>query len=272
MIVPAGFRVVNPEDNVEDGIIIEDVINGATKGSQFIWIPVGDFKKQNGEVENIVLERYSFNTDTGEASVYNGVYTEDTLEEHIFDNTPAKDINNFKSKAKSSGGYYIGRYESRTRTKREEGDNLTQVTVKSNDYLYNYVTQPQAATLSRNMYNNSNFTSDLINSYAWDTAIVFLQKCDNREEKTGPYSLQSSLNKGSLAEKGTSNDVICNIYDMASNCREWTTETSTNSESCCVWHGSSFSENDTNYYASTRNANMPTTIREYIAFRLILYL
>ena len=270
--VPAGFRVVNPEDNVDDGIVIEDVAHGATAGSQFVWIPVGNFKKQNGEVENINLERYSFDATTGEPSIYNGIYTEDTEEEHVFDNTPAKDINDFTAKAKSAGGYYIGRYEARTETKREEGDNLTQVTVKSNDYLYNYVTQPQAATLSRNMYNNSNFTSDLVNSYAWDTAIAFLQKCDDRENRQTPYSLQSSLNTGSLAEKGTGNDVICNIYDMASNCREWTTETSNNSESCCVWHGSSFHENDINRYASTRSPNMSTTTREYIAFRPIIYL
>ena len=42
--VPGGFKVVNPEDNVTDGIIIEDVSAGDsnTKGSQFVWIPVGD--------------------------------------------------------------------------------------------------------------------------------------------------------------------------------------------------------------------------------------
>ena len=274
VVVPAGFKVVNPEDNVEDGIIIEDVTHGATAGSQFVWIPVGTgIKKKDGTTFDIILGRYSFDTTTGEANVYNGIYTEDTLGEHIYDNIPAKDINDFIAKANLSGGYYIGRYEARTGTKRNvEGDKLTQITVKQDDYVYNYVTQLQAANLSRNMYNDSNFTSDLINSYAWDTALIFLQKCDDREDKTIPYSLQTSLNTGSLAEKGTSNDVICNIYDMASNCREWTTETSSNSTAPCAWHGSSFHENDINRYASTRSGNMSTTTREYIVFRPIIYL
>ena len=272
--VPTGFRVVNPEDNVEDGIVIEDVTHGKTAGSQFVWIPVGTgIKKKDGTTFDIILGRYSFDTTTGEPSVYGGIYTEDTKEEHVFDNIPAKDINNFISKANLAGGYYIGRYEARTGTKRtKEGDRLTQVTVKQNDFVYNYVTQPQAANLSQNMYNDSNFTSDLINSYAWDTAIIFLQKCDDRENKSTPYSLQTSLNTGSLEEKGTGNDVICNIYDMASNCREWTTETSSNSTVPWVWYGSSFHENDANHYASTKSSNSSTITREYIAFRPILYL
>ena len=34
--IPAGFKVVNSGDNVEDGIIIEDVTNEKTIGSQFL--------------------------------------------------------------------------------------------------------------------------------------------------------------------------------------------------------------------------------------------
>ena len=42
--VPAGFKIANPSDTVSDGIVIEDVNAGNTntKGSQFVWIPVGN--------------------------------------------------------------------------------------------------------------------------------------------------------------------------------------------------------------------------------------
>lgn len=87
-----------------------------------------------------------------------------------------------------------------------------------------WITQPQAAELSKNMYTSSCFTSDLINSYAWDTAILFLQECG----KNLLYSRQESINK-SRYDKGSNNennqDVQCNIFDMASNAIEWTTET-----------------------------------------------
>ena len=136
------------------------------------------YKKKDGTTFDITLGRYEFNSETGSASQYKGNLTEDTEEEHIYDNIPAKDIETFITSVNSNGGYYIGRYEARTKIERKsKEDELAQVTVKQDDFVYNYVTQSQAANLSRNMYNNSNFESDLVNSYAWDTALVFIQKC-----------------------------------------------------------------------------------------------
>ena len=241
VVVPAGFKIVNPDDNVEDGIIIEDVSHENTKGSQFVWIPVGNVKTRDKGTINIELNRYTFDsngkeTKQGTNKIDNG-YTEDTAANHnsSYGNTIAKDIDDFKTKAESSHGYYIGRYEARTtnqRTASTTDDKLTQITTKPNDYVYNYVTQPQAAKLSREMYSGTPFESDLVNSYAWDTATLFLQTIDNRTtDKSQKYSIQTSLNT-SLANKGTNNlteaikqDKICNVYDMASNCFEWTTET-----------------------------------------------
>lgn len=85
-----------------------------------------------------------------------------------------------------------------------------------NEQIYNYVKQEQAAQLTKNMYSNNKFTSDLVNSYAWDTTIIFLQKCGTNSK----YSIQKSLNKF-LARTGTNNienkDIQCNIYDMSGN-------------------------------------------------------
>ena len=266
VVVPAGFRVVNPEDNVEDGIIIEDVAHGETVGSQFIWIPVGtDVKKKDDTTFDIMLGRYVYKEDgtidmslsqTEPGAKLKRISTDlnyyiEGLKDSITANTHAKDIVTFISKVKSSGGYYIARYEGRTTTQRTastEDNGLTQVTVKPNDYVYNFITQSQAARLSREMYDDTNFTSDLMNSYAWDTAIDFLQKCDDREENNVlPYSRQSSLN-GSLAPQGTNNldtkDVICNVYDMASNCYEHTTETYSYNVDPCVRRGGNIYSNN----------------------------
>lgn len=295
VIVPAGFRVVNPEDNVEDGIIIEDVTHGATAGSQFVWIPVGTIHRKDKEDVTITLGRYVFNTDGTinnelsktepteqlKTSLDSQYYFTEGLKNSSTVNTHAKDIETFISKVNNeTHGYYIARYEARTssttqRTGGTDDSGLTQVTVKPNDYVYNYVTQAQAASLSQGMYADSNFTSDLVNSYAWDTAIDFLQKCDNREEKNNnPYSQQNSLNVESLAEKGTNNlnaqDVVCNIYDMASNCFEWTTETYSNNEKPCVIRGGFY--NDDSFYTFRRHNNTTAVNYDYNAFRPLLYL
>ena len=150
---------------------------------------------------------------------------------------------------------------------------LTQLTIKENEFVYNWVTQSQAAKLSQNMYNDSNFTSELVNSYAWDTAILFLQQCDDRENKDTPYSMQSSINTV-LANRGTNNlktkDIICNIYDMASNCGEWTTETCTGSWGPCVGRGCNYSSNK--FFTSSRGNSGILDLNETSSFRPIIYI
>ena len=106
-------------------------------------------------------------------------------------NTVAKNITNFKNSVKANGGYYIGRYEARTTTPRNDiGNDLTQITEKGTDQVYNYVKQQQAAQLAQGMYTSNNFTSDLMNSYAWDTATLFLQTCGTNTK----YSIKTSVN------------------------------------------------------------------------------
>ena len=67
VVVPAGFKVINPTENVTDGIIVEDVSHSATKGSQFVWIPVGEVVKEIKDevksIETITLSRYTFADD-----------------------------------------------------------------------------------------------------------------------------------------------------------------------------------------------------------------
>ena len=241
--VPAGFRIVNPGDNVENGIVIEDVSakDSTTAGSQFVWIPTGTIHTSKGDI-TINLDRYTFASNGAETAQgnndidgFNGVPCQE-LASSTYGNTTAINIDDFLSKARTTGGFYIGRYEARdgvtTSARTSSTSDTNQVVTKASSFVYNYVTQPQAADLSRNMYSSSNFTSDLINSYAWDTALVFIQKYSGDSR----YSQQNSLNT-SLSTTGTTNDVKCNIYDMASNCVEWTTETAKNSSTPCVLRG-----------------------------------
>ena len=293
--IPAGFEVVNPNDNVEDGIVVRDKTHTNTAGSEFVWIPVENVKTRDKGTVNIELKRYVFNdngtvnadlskTEPGDqlkTSTSSSYYYTEGLENSSTANTHAKNIETFKSKAESSKGYYIGRYEARTPTERKtEDDNLTQITTESNDYVYNYVTQSQAATLSRGMYTGTPFESDLVNSYAWDTATLFLQTFDNRTNKDSlkKYSIQTSLNTKSdgLATQGTNKldtskkDKICNVYDMASNCFEWSTETYSLSGGPCTIRGGYYGLS--NYYTSIRFCIGTADSHNSNSFRPLLYL
>ena len=258
IVVPAGFKIVSNADTnnattVDKGIVIEDA-----SGNQFVWIPVGTITKTGGSTEKIALNRYTFAKD-GTPTAQNDNVIETYYQEKTTGsgNTVAKDINAFKTSVTTNGGYYIGRYEAR----KDSSDKLTEI---GSNNVYNSITQPNAATACRNMYTSTKFTSDLMNSYAWDTAIVFLQKCGDNPT----YSRKTSVNT-SFATTGTNSDIQCNVQDMASNVIEWTTETSSNSFYTCTVRGGNYS--DTYSYTCFRGGNSTSILFNHYGFRPLLY-
>ena len=252
--VPAGFKIkvdatTNNATTVNQGIVIVD-----SNENEFVWIPVGkiytDVEKTDANAKIIELGRYEFDSN-GNKSAYSGSYVEEvkgttntTLKN--WGNTVAKNITNFKNSIVSNGGYYIGRYEARTTTARTATNNaLTQITEKETDQVYNYVTQLQAASQAQNMYNSSKFTSDLINSYAWDTATLFLQTCGTNEK----YSRQTTLNT-ILSQTGTNTQSIKDVQ--------------------CVNRGGRYDQK--NYYTNIRSGDSTSYKNNIIGFRPILYL
>ena len=276
IVVLAGFKIVVNEDTnntltVDKGIVIEDATTGATSGSQFVWIPIENIKKDDGSIVEINLNRYTFD-ENGNATIQG----ENVIKNHFQElessekgNVVAKDIYSFRNSVIANKGYYVGRYEAR----KNKDEIVTEI---GNDEVWNNITQSVAAEKTKAMYNKSEFTSDLMNSYAWDTATLFLQNCG--EDK---YSRKSSVNIGSLAIKGTNapdysgkKDLVCNVYDMASNVVEWTTETSSymfdNFFYPCVLRGSNYDLS--NYYTGIRDSNKTDSNWKTIGFRPILYL
>ena len=295
--IPKGFKIADDSaTDVTGGIVIEDATYTNTIGSQFVWIPVGTgenaIKKANNETVDIALGRYSFtkNSDgTITTSEYSGSFTEDTTANHNSDykNAIARDIETFKTSANSNHGYYIGRYEAGITgydgfdedNRNWTGTNI-QVVCKAGQEVWNYITQPKASEVSRNMYESeSKVTSDLINSYAWDTAIVFIQKCGT-ESNSLTYSQTAGLSSTSTSEPQTTGtnilnatkkvDKQCNIFDMAGNCWEWTTETSSSSGGPCVNRGGYYSYG--NGYTSYRFGNLISVAVSDGSFRPLLYL
>ena len=253
--VPAGFKILvdnttgyTTEDiDVTKGIVITDGTN------EFVWVPVGNIYQSETEYKTITLGRYSSFTanDAGEytpaqtaenyatATTIDTYFTEDTADNHNSDygNAIAKDIGAFVNSATTKGGYYLGRYEA---------GNLNDTLVcKANQIVYSAVTQPEASNLSQNMYKDATtFTSDLVNSYAWDTAIVFIQAFSTETDASN----YSNLNKcTSFVNTGVHPDKYCNIYDMSGNACEWSTET--RFAVPCVMRGGKWYGSSTNGYS-----------------------
>ncbi len=287
--VPEGFKI--SEDSatgVTGGVVIEDVtakgVTEYTKGSQFVWIPIGDvIKDTNGNKVTISLGRYTFASDGTKTLVQLGeewnqerpispYYRE--LVNSNYGNLVAKNLGDFANRTINSGGYYLGRYETGDATatnlaRTDSTSDSNPIVSKSGVYPYNYITQSQASNLCRGMYNSNNFESDLINSYAWDTAIVFIQEFSGDINYSRDSKLQDTLAKCGEATDGKNNDVRCNIFDMAGNTYEWTTEASSNPYAApLVYRGGGYA----GYYTSDRNFGGITHSHWAWSARIILYL
>ena len=268
IVVPAGFKIVSDSTtNIDKGVVIEDATSAETAGSQFVWVPVGTIYTNSEHIDSnkkiITLGRYDFDETTGAEKIYVGDYVEEdrgntTVALKNYGNKIAKNITDFKNSVTKNGGYYIGRYEAR-----KNSNGMT--TEIATDTVYYDITQQEASEKSQNMYSSTEFTSDLINSYAWDTTIVFLKNCGTNNK----YALQTCLNN-SLLEKGTTNDIQCNIYDIASNVSEWTTETTDNKDAPCVGRGGNYY--NTTGIACSRGYNGVSDKGDVGGFRPIIYL
>ena len=297
--------------NVTEGIVIEDndIIDGIgnNRGNQYVWIPVGNgIKKTDGTTVDITLGRYTFadgkydKAEDGTTVLAKGTPTLKQNAENYMDetviysyykelatsrtgvassgtdglNTTALNLKGFVDSVKSNGGYYIARYEASYGTdgkaNSKVSNSFSEDTAPTTEgTLWNYITQIDSATASRNLY--TTVTSDLINSYAWDTAIVYIQNFSGDTD----YSMQIGGNiNSSLTNTGANGDEVCKINDMASNTREWTTEYSTNANSSnaspCTSRGGYY--DSSNYCTSGRSYYNATGSVKNGTFRPTLYM
>lgn len=308
IIIPAGFTVVEGK-KLEDGMVIRDVTYTNTNGSEFVWVPVGQtltFVGTQG-TGRITLSRYSFDSSTGAATaqdpttIINSYFTENATSFTATDNkthqaTVARTVTNnnvteieFVKQANANKGYYIGRFEAGVLGTTASNTDKTYSINGTNDFtknsaptgkivtkagvgVWNYINRNNAKTVSQAMYSNdTKFKSELMTSYAWDTAVVFIQKCGNN----ATYSKQNSFNTGSPTTTGSAiknsvNDVQCNIYDMASNVREWTTEYSSSFGCPCVSRGGIYGSSDS--CVSYRGDYGTSDTTSNFGFRPLLYI
>ena len=232
--IPKGFKIAEDSaTTVEDGIVIED-----KDGNQFVWIPAktgtgATINLSTGGTATIVYQRTAF---TGE-----------NITTQFTETMPSDE----EASVNAWGGYYIGRYEvgdkesTEAKTMRAEGANQENtITIKKDQVPYNYITQANARTKAEGMDTLQEYTTattKLVSSYAWDTAISFIQIKNsdyatnslegNYKNTTFPYTditgaSQTKKNNSSTLIPTGQTTAVSNIYDMGGNLYEYTTESS----------------------------------------------
>lgn len=267
--IPAGFYYVGGTKT--SGIVISDNVNDKDKyknkavvgtdllGNQYVWIPC--------TTDNTSSELQYTRTEWGvevdgddnsraikdeltltDASVtYSDADTANGINADVSKEIVAQ-IKAEKASVAQYGGYYIGRYE--------VGKNSDTAVVKYNQTPYASITWSTAYGLAKKIITNSEVNSYLCSSYAWDTAVNFIQ--NNSTAKNYATSIEGfNGNWNPQAVKDPSGNVIkpagtsqqlntglttqfCNIFDMGGNEAEFTTELNPGTSETVVVRGGAY--------------------------------
>ena len=296
--IPTGFYYVG--GTKASGIVISDNKNDKNKyrnqkvvgtdllGNQYVWIPCttdsssSDLQyartewgvEVDGDDNSRAIKDELTLTDASvtysDADTANGINAD--VSKEIVAQIKAE-----KASVAQYGGYYIGRYE--------VGRNSDTAVVKYNQTPYASITWSTAYGLAKKIITNSEVNSYLCSSYAWDTAVNFIQ--NNSTAKNYATSIEGfNGNWNPQAVKDPSGNVIkpagtsqqlntglttqfCNIFDMGGNETEFTTELNPGTSETVVLRGGGYY---TDYPAGYRwdtgsgNANVD------LGFRATLFL
>ena len=264
--IPTGFYYVG--GTKASGIVISDNKNDKNKyrnqkvvgtdllGNQYVWIPCttdsssSDLQyartewgvEVDGDDNSRAIKDELTLTDASvtysDADTANGINAD--VSKEIVAQIKAE-----KASVAQYGGYYIGRYE--------VGKNGDTAVVKYDQTPYAEITWSTAYGLAKKIITNSEVNSYLCSSYAWDTAVNFIQ--NNSTAKNYATSIEGfNGNWNPQAVKDPSGNVIkpagtsqqlntglttqfCNIFDMGGNEAEFTTELNPGTSETVVLRG-----------------------------------
>ena len=232
IIVPAGFKVVNTDDlTVEKGIVVED-----SKRNQYVWIPCTaedsksqlQFKRTEWDVEDDNGTKASKDELTLTCPEN---YSDNGLTYAVVNEIVAQ-VKAEKDSVRRNGGYYIGRYE--------VGDENGTAVIKADQTPMANIIWSTAYSKAKGIGGGPGATTYLCSSYAWDTAINFIQNngftnyAKTREDSYNENWVDKNVkdSKGNIIKAANKAERLstgkttpkCNIYDMGGNVVEFTTE------------------------------------------------
>ena len=248
--VPKGFTY--KEGTKDTGLVIQD-----EKGNEFVWVPATES---------------TYRKDTS----FKGVKPtgDDTLPNGITDETA--DVVKY-------GGFYIGRYEAGVPENQTTIDgtswstlNVKGVPVSKKDAtVWTNINYTNAKASAENMISNEYVQTGLLTGKAWDTVCHWIKSDDELKDSRTYGNYNNSLapaneNSGTKRTAGfNENWKTKNIYDLAGNVWEWTSEA--NGSYFIIRGGSYLSDGSDNPVSFRNNFNASYT-NGNLGFRPRLYI
>ncbi|MBD9159013.1 MAG: hypothetical protein EGQ16_05515 [Clostridiales bacterium] len=246
--IPARFAVSNVEGEnlVKNGLVII-----GENGNEYVWIPCTKDTYKREETAWEIEEDNETRAIKDELTLTNATPSKEESDVGVTVavlNEIVEQVNKEIASVKANGGYYIGRYE--------VGKENNIAVVKQNHEPYANVKWIEAYALAKGMDVGNKATSYLCSSYAWDTAVKFIETHSTATDY-GATRENSNENWTDKEVKDKNGNVIkkagvkarlntglttswANIYDMGGNVAEFTTELNPNLLETVILRGGAY--------------------------------
>ena len=253
--IPKGFTY--KEGTKDTGLVIQQ----DEKGNEFVWVPA----TESTYVKDTSFPSNNNSKPTGDDTLPNGI-TDETAD------------------VKKYGGFYIGRYEAGIPEGDTSPSNKTGIPVsKQGATVWTNIDYTNSKASAESMISNEYVQTGLLTGKAWDTTCHWIEDSlssinasasltDSRYYGNYKDSLSTANeNSGTKRTAGFSeNWKVKNIYDLAGNVCEWTSEACS---SCFIFRGGSFGHGGNTFPVSYRDYNNASNIAAVgLGFRPRLYI
>ena len=284
--VPVGFSPITAQEQGTKNTGF--VIKNDTDGNEFVWVPVTNYQRAAWTRDDWTYAQGTNGTDetTGSTKI-----TRDDLDKEKYYWTEALPTDE-KNSVATYGGFYIGRYEAgvvnATADKTGWADGVApdtnwtiwtvgediKLVVQDDKQVWNYITRDRALAEATSLYNktDNNVISKLCSSYAWDSALKFIETQNSTYPTNSIGGNYTVATGGTEVLQKTGSHKVNNIYDMGGNAWEWTTESCSDTSLPSVFRGGCFYNSASAYPAAGRGRDSATYAYSHIGFRVTLYL
>ena len=182
-----------------------------------------------------------------------------------------EETEDYTERVNNNGGFVIGRYEA--------SNNNENMIVQKDKTSWNYVSYTTALEKCTSKYTGKSYTSSLLTGAAWDRTLGWIYETGNKTEMQivgdskdwGNYNDDTFSGTTELINTGSKEETKANnIYDLAGNMWEWTTEAML--PDYRVNRGGEYYRSASSYPSCGRLRRSPDPYDSGIGFRPAIYL